>query len=54
MPTRKIANEPEDRVCGHPEHNPPKMRVFEPGKYEHECPGCGHKQKFVVRRVYAL
>jgi hypothetical protein len=24
------------------------MMVFQPGTYEHECPGCGHKVVFVV------
>ena len=34
--------------CKHPEHDPPKMMVFEPGTYEHECPGCGKKIVFRV------
>lgn len=52
MPTRKIA-EPDEgwnrRPCRHPEHEPPKFRVFEPGTWEHECPACGHKVTFTVR-----
>ena len=53
MPTRKISTPKEDRqkVCVHPEHNPPSMMVFKPGTYEHICPACGKKQIFVVRGV---
>lgn len=36
--------------CSHPEHNPPSMRVFEPGVYEHTCPKCGAKKTFTVPR----
>ena len=54
MPTRKIADEPKDRVCRHPEHNPPGMCVYEPGTYEHTCPACKRKQVFVVQRKYGL
>lgn len=50
MPTRKI-RDLEPPHCRHPEHNPPNMRVFEPGVYEHECPACGKTQTFVVRGV---
>lgn len=50
MPTRKIADLP-GRPCQHPEHNPPSMRVFEPGIYEHTCPKCGHVQTFFVREA---
>jgi Zn ribbon nucleic-acid-binding protein len=48
MPTRKIAD--LTPVCRHREHDPPSMMVYEDGVYEHECPGCGHKQRFVVRK----
>lgn len=55
MPTRRIDapkenQDPNSRrsVCQHPEHEPPSMRVFKPGTYEHTCPGCGHKGFFVV------
>lgn len=48
MPTRKIADRLEDLRCRHPDHDPPKMRVFSPGVYEHECPGCGKVQVFYV------
>jgi len=48
MPTRKIADLPKDERCRHPEHDIPNMRLFPPGVYEHECPGCGRKFTFVV------
>jgi hypothetical protein len=48
MPTRKIADLPS--VCRHRQHDPPSMLVYEDGAYEHECPGCGHIQRFVVRK----
>ena len=48
MPTRKIADAPK-APCRDREHNPPTMRLFEPGTYEHECPSCGAKAAFVVR-----
>jgi hypothetical protein len=50
MPTRKIADPPKP-PCRHPEHNVPSMRVFEPGTYEHTCPGCGNKVVFTVPQV---
>lgn len=49
--TRKIADAPS-KPCMHPEHNPPGMCVFEPGAYEHTCPGCGKKTIFVVNGIY--
>jgi len=48
MPTRKIADLPYRKICRNPSHDPPNMIVLPPGIYEHECPGCGHKQTFVV------
>ena len=53
MPTRKIKDFRDDdkKVCRHPEHNPPTMKVFEPGVYEHECPACGNKQIITVPLV---
>lgn len=59
MPTRRIdiddsRLDPNERrnFCQHPEHEPPNMRVFKPGTYEHtygdvtyalvkHCPFCG-------------
>jgi hypothetical protein len=26
--------------------------VFEPGVYEHECPGCGRKFEFIVQGTW--
>ena len=51
MPTRKIADSPP-RPCRHPDHNPPGMRVFKPGTYEHTCPACGKKLVFTVDGLY--
>ena len=47
-PTKKIAELPVP--CRHPEHNPPMHRLFEPGLWEHTCPGCGAKMHFTVPR----
>lgn len=47
MPTKKL-DEPRFVPCAHPEHEPPKHRVFEPGRYEHTCPGCGKRTTFTV------
>jgi hypothetical protein len=52
MPTRKIADEKDFRPCRHPDHEPPKMMVFQPGTYEHECPACGKKIVFTVHGTY--
>ena len=49
MPTRKIGDLPQDKVCRHPEHKPASHIVLQPGVYEHECPACGAKQVFTVR-----
>lgn len=38
--------------CKHPEHNPPGMMVFEPGRYRHTCPSCGRAIVFTVQRPY--
>ena len=46
MPTRKIAD--PSKFCRHPEHRPPTAMVYEPGTYEHVCPGCGARRVFVV------
>lgn len=47
--TRKIAELPPP-PCQHSEHNPPAMMVYEPGVWEHVCPGCGARQVFTVDR----
>ena len=49
--TKKISG-PSQTPCRHPGHNPPGMCVFEPGVYEHICPGCGNKIIFTVSGVY--
>jgi len=51
MSTRKL-DEPKlnKEQCHNPEHDPPKMMVFEPGSYEHECPGCKMKQYFRINK----
>ncbi len=57
MSIRRIGDVPEDKPCHweapppclHPEHNPPTHMVFQPGVYEHECPGCGRTKRFTVR-----
>lgn len=54
MPTRKIADLPKSLFCNDQDHEPPTMRVFEPGVYEHECPSCGRKTQFVVSRTEVL
>lgn len=51
MPTIKIKDFDSQDYCGHPEHDPPTMIVFEPGEYEHTCPGCGKKQRFIVPMI---
>jgi hypothetical protein len=48
MPTRKIGDFPQEKVCRDPEHEPANMIVREPGVYEHECPSCGRKFTFIV------
>lgn len=48
MPIRKIADFEEP--CRHPEHNPPRHLVLTPGLYEHTCPACKHKERFIVER----
>ncbi len=47
--TRKIAD--LKPICRHPEHDPAKMKAWEPGVYEHVCPGCGAIQHFTISRV---
>lgn len=46
MPTRKISDDQDTRPRRHPNHDPPNMRVFEPGLYEHECPGRRYMRSF--------
>lgn len=46
--TRRIGDLPERSVCQNREHNHPSMMVFQPGLYEHTCPGCGRSSRFRV------
>lgn len=53
MPTRKIDPGKYStgwyvEQCNHPDHDPAKMIVREPGFYQHDCPGCGLAQFFRV------
>jgi hypothetical protein len=50
MPTTKISDAP--RPCLSTEHNPPMHMAYSPGTYEHTCPSCGHKLRFVVSAAY--
>lgn len=47
--TVKFEDIPEP--CMNPGHKPPSHRVFEPGVYEHTCPGCGKVTTFTVPKV---
>ena len=47
MPFTKIRDFPQ-RMCLHPEHNPPSHQVMENGVYEYKCPGCGNVTVVVV------
>ncbi len=42
----------KQKQCRHPEHEPPSMRVYEPGTYEYTCPHCGKKTVFTVPGIY--
>ena len=48
--TRKISDPP--MICRHQEHYPPSHMVYEPGTWEHVCPGCGARHVFVVPSVF--
>ena len=54
MTTRKIRDYDNVGiyVCRDRQHNPPGMRVFSPGEYEHTCPSCGNVINFIVRPLY--
>ena len=62
MSTRKIADIQPNKIwikqtkkpCFDPEHNPPKHCVFEPGIYEHVCPGCGKKTVFTIYPTFFI
>jgi hypothetical protein len=48
MSTRKIADLPKRFHCNDRDHNPPIMRVYSPGVYEHTCPSCGKTITFTI------
>lgn len=48
---RKIADHESQKLCQHPEHEPPMHIALEPGTYEYECPSCGHKKIINVPRI---
>ncbi len=45
---KKIRELDKQRICKHPEHNPPGHIVLPPGVYEHTCPACGIRIVFTV------
>lgn len=55
MPTRRIDDKTNwnEKLCLHPNHNPPSYIIFKPGKYEHECPSCHFKTYFEVPTIVA-
>ncbi len=53
MPTRKIDDVKLD-YCRDSEHYPPMHMSYQDGVYEHECPGCKRKFRFVVRNPTLL
>lgn len=55
MSIRKIRDlDPSETPCRHPEHQLPNMMCFQPGVYEHECPGCRRTFQFTVRSRHSL
>ncbi len=60
MPTKRIldfdnpSRVPLGKVCHDSDHYPSRMRVFEPGLYEHVCPTCKKKTYFVIRKTEFL
>lgn len=48
MPFTKVELFEEERPCRHPEHNPPALRLYPPGRYTYVCPACGKEQVLVV------
>lgn len=52
MPTIKIEDPGTlPTLCKHPDHEPAKQRVFEPGVWRHICPACSHSTMFRIDRV---
>jgi hypothetical protein len=45
---------PKEKVCHHPEHDPPMHLVIPQGKgYRHICPGCGFTQDIIPPQTTA-
>jgi len=56
MPTRRIDKDEKPYLpapCLSKEHEPPSNMVYQPGKYEHTCPDCGHVIIFMVEPKYS-
>lgn len=53
MPLKKLDDDKtwNRKVCRSPEHRPPSMMVYPPGRYEWTCPVCGEKTFFTVPLV---
>lgn len=45
-----VSQENPSELCRDLEHLPPDGMCFEPGVWEHICPGCGTRTVFVVNR----
>lgn len=56
MPTKRLTPEefdawaqaPLPEPCRHPDHDPAKLAVWQPGIYQHDCPGCKRSHVFRV------
>jgi hypothetical protein len=54
MPTRRIDKDEKPYLpvpCFSKEHEPPSHMAYQPGKYEHTCPDCGHVIIFTVEPI---
>lgn len=53
MPLKKLDDDKtwNRKVCRSPEHKPPGMMVYPPGRYEWTCPKCGETTVFNVALV---
>jgi len=48
MPFIDYKETPPEKRCTHPEHDPPKHMVYQPGTYTYKCPACGKITRFIV------
>ena len=48
MPTRKVGEIDRLITCNDPDHDPPSMMVYPPGRYQHVCKFCGRTVFFTV------